>query len=102
MEVNYKEIRNNSMFYELVKDNRVLFTGIPKEIMAKFRFTESNWVKLQSRKESIDGMTVRQYSRINILFEHKGFIGTRDEIRDEFDYKQYVFSRGLVDRKSVV
>lgn len=101
MEVNFKEINNNSMFYEVVLNGEVLFTGIPRDIMKEFKFTDSDWNKLHSRKQSIDGLTVRPYGRMNLLFKYDGFIGTREEIIEEFDIKPYLIQRGRILLKKV-
>ena len=96
MKVNYKELRDKSMFYEVILDDEVLFTGIPKDIMSEFEFTASDWNKLHARKQSVDGLTIRPYGRMRLLFKHKNFIGTKDEIRDEFDYKDYAVKCGQI------
>ena len=96
MKVNYKELRDKSMFYEVVLNDVVLFTGIPKDIMSEFEFTASDWNKLHARKQSVDGLTIKPYGRMRLLFKHKNFIGTKDEIRDEFDYKDYAVKCGQI------
>lgn len=96
MKVNYKELRDKSMFYEVILDDDVLFTGIPKDIMSEFKFTASDWNKLHARKQSVDGLIIRPFGRMHLLFEHKGFVGTKDEILNKFDLKTYQLSQGHI------
>lgn len=101
MKVNFKELKDKSMFYEVIHENEVLSIDVPKNIMKEFKFTDSDWNKLHARKQSVDGMSIRPYGRMRLLFKHKNFIGTKDEIRDEFDYKDYVVKNGQITLEKV-
>lgn len=69
--------------------------------MKEFKFTDSDWNKLHARKQSVDGLIIRPYGRMRLLFKHKNFIGTKDEIRDEFDYKDYTVKCGQISLDKV-